>query len=299
MQAASTVMADELQRPVHEISDANKIETMSFAAYRVASDLFASETEQFDELMERLGYDSNNQTTDVSTAAGIGNVMARELLALRHADGSNQLGNDLAGIAGAPYSDVTGYVPFNEVANTIDIELWTPEFVPIDAQPGTEIQVQEFLTPHWGQVAPFSLGSGSEFQPVAPEPFLLVDGTVDLDAKTITLADSSVVDIEPSIVGTIINPAFINQAQRVVDLSAGLTDEQKLIAEFWEDGGGTSFPPGTWMTFGQFTSARDNHSVDDDAKMFFALGNAVFDAGIATWEAKVALRLRAAGSNHS
>ena len=41
------------------------------------------------------------------------------------------------------------------------------------------------------------------------------------------------------------------------------------------------------MTFGQFVSARDNHSVDDDAKMFFALGNAVFDAGIATWEAKV------------
>ncbi|MEM9487396.1 MAG: calcium-binding protein, partial [Cyanobacteria bacterium P01_F01_bin.116] len=50
---------------------------------------------------------------------------------------------------------------------------------------------------------------------------------------------------------------------------------------------GTSFPPGTWMTFGQFVSARDDNSLDDDAKLFFTLGNAVFDAGIATWEAKV------------
>ena len=38
-----------------------------------------------------------------------------------------------------------------------------------------------------------------------------------------------------------------------------------MVAEFWEDGGGSSFPPGTWMTFGQFTSARDNHTIDDDA----------------------------------
>ena len=86
--------------------------------------------------------------------------------------------------------------------------------------------------------------------------------------------------------GTVINPEFISQAEEVIDFSANLTDEQKLIAEFWEDGGGTSFPPGTWMTFGQFVSARDSNSLDEDAQLFFALGNAVFDAGVATWEAK-------------
>ena len=73
----------------------------------------------------------------------------------------------------------------------------------------------------------------------------------------------------------------------MIEFSANLTDEQKIIAEFWEDGGGTSFPPGTWMSFGQFVSARDGHTLDQDAQMFFALGNAVMDAGIATWEAKV------------
>ena len=41
------------------------------------------------------------------------------------------------------------------------------------------------------------------------------------------------------------------------------------------------------MTFGQFVSSRDDHSLDDDVKLFFGLSNAVFDAGVATWEAKV------------
>ena len=42
------------------------------------------------------------------------------------------------------------------------------------------------------------------------------------------------------------------------------------------------------MTFGQYISARDNHTLDDNAQMFFALGNAELDAGIAAWDAKVA-----------
>ncbi|GGA27080.1 hypothetical protein [Okeania sp. KiyG1] len=132
--------------------------------------------------------------------------------------------------------------------------------------------MQTFLTPQWGNVTPFSLTSLEEIRPEAPEPFLLVDGEVDLEARTITLADQSVVEITPDIVGTIINPGFIEQTQRVVDFSANLTDEQKLVAEFWEDGGGTSFPPGTWMTFGQFVSARDNHTLDQDVKLFFNYG---------------------------
>ncbi len=133
----------------------------------------------------------------------------------------------------------------------------------------------------------FGLETADEFLPPPPEPFLLVEGTADLAAGTITLADSTVVNIDRSLVGTVINPDFIAQAEHVVDVSANLTDRQKLIAEFWEDGAGTAFPPGTFMTFGEFVSARENNSLDADAQLFFALGNAVFDAGVATWDAKV------------
>ncbi|NET42092.1 DUF6851 domain-containing protein [Okeania sp. SIO2B3] len=283
--AVGTQLEDDLQRPLSENTDANKTEAMSFAAYRVLSELFPTETDIFNELMAELGYDPNNTTTDTTTPAGIGNVAAEALLTFRRNDGSNQLGNDPNG-DGTPYSDISDYEPTNPIGDPIDIESWTPETIPIDAEPGEEERVQTFLTPQWGDVIPFSLASGDVFRPTAPEPFLLVDGEVDLEARTITLADGSVIEITPDIIGTIINPAFIEQTEEVIAISANLTDEQKLVAEFWEDGGGTSFPPGTWMTFGQFVSARDDNTLDEDVKLFFNLGNAVFDAGIATWESK-------------
>ena len=159
---------------------------------------------------------------------------------------------------GTPYSDVSGYEPINPPGDPIDIKLWTPERIPIDAEPGQEDRIQKFLTPQWGNLIPFSSTSVDEVRPQPPKPFLLVDGQVDLDTNTITLPDESVVEISKDIVGTIINPD-IAQTENIVNVRANLTDQQKLIAEFWEDGSGTSFPPGTWMSFGQFVSARVNN----------------------------------------
>ena len=285
--AISTQRGDDLQQDTSQNTEKNKIEAMSFAAYFVLEDLFESETATFDLLMDELGFDPADVSSDPNSPSAIGKAMSDAVLDFRHDDGSNQLGDAPQG-DGSEYSDTSGYTSQNSTGNPEKIDAWTPEYVPIDSEPGTEDRIQEFLTPHWGDVQSFSLESGDQFRPDAPQPFLLVDGTVDLTAKTITLASGEVLSINKSLIGTVINPEFIAQAEEVVEISANLTDQEKLIAEFWEDGGGTSFPPGTFMTFGQFVSARDNHSIDDDAKMFFALGNAVFDAGIATWEAKVA-----------
>jgi hypothetical protein len=62
--------------------------------------------------------------------------------------------------------------------------------------------------------------------------------------------------------------------------------EQKMIAEYWANGPHTETPPGHWDLFAQFVSSRDRHTLDDDVKMFFALTNACFDAGIAAWDGK-------------
>lgn len=277
--AIGTQLEDDLQRPEAEITEANKSKAMSFAAFRVLNDLFSDQTQIFADLMTELGFDSNNTTTDTTTAAGIGNVTAQALLDFRHQDGSNQL-------ADIPYAANGDYEYINEAGHTLLIDHWTSEYIPIDST-DPDAPVQEFLTPHWGKVTPFALESGDQFRPEPPQSFLLVDGEVNLEAQTITLADTGeVLPISQDLIGDVINPGFITQAEQVVAASANLTDEQKLIAEFWEDAGGTSFPPGTWMTFGQFVSARDDHTLDEDVQMFFALGNAVFDAGIATWEAK-------------
>ncbi|AFZ43272.1 phosphoesterase PA-phosphatase related protein [Halothece sp. PCC 7418] len=284
--AIATQLEDQLQRPAEENTEANKTEAMSFAGYRVLSELFPSEIPAFTEQMTALGFDPSNTTTNPETPAGIGNLSAEALLDFRDQDGSNQLGNHDQGTLGVPYSDISDYEPVNSPDVMNQMDRWLPERVPIDAEPGSEDRIQSFLTPHWADVEPFALNSGSELRPEPPEPFLLVEGEVNAQEGTITLADGSIVEISKDLIGTVINPAFIEQAEKLVTVNANLTDEEKLIAEFWEDAAGTSFPPGTWMTFGQFVSARDDNSLDEDAKLFFALGNAVFDAGIATWEAK-------------
>lgn len=242
--ATSTQLGNTLQRPVQENTDTNKNEAISYAAYRTLVDLFPTQVSLFNNLMTSLGFDPNNTSSDITTAAGIGNVSARALLAFRHNDGSNQLSG---------YADTTGYQPVNTPDTIVDPNQWQPLRNPN----GT---VQTYLTPQWGEVTPFGLTSGSQFRPPAPATYLLPDGTV--------------------------NPEYIQQAQQALNLSANLTDEQKAIAEYWENGPGTSFPPGTWMGFGQFVSQRDAHTVDRDVQLFFALGNAQMDAGIGTWEAK-------------
>jgi len=86
---------------------------------------------------------------------------------------------------------------------------------------------------------------------------------------------------------------YAAQAEALIDLSAALTDEQKMIAEYWADGPRSELPPGHWDLFAQYVSRRDRHNatehgVDLDVKLFFALTNAIFDAGICAWDNKCA-----------
>ena len=324
--AIGTAYLDGLQVDTNLINDANKMEAMSYAAYVAALDLFPDQHEIFDKLLGDLGYSYNLEGV-LSDAAVLGIMAAEAVLADRVNDGSNQA-ND--------YAATSAYTPVNtDPDSVVELDRWTPTYVPIDS--GGPETLQQFLTPHWGDVTPFALDNGGELRPVAPEPFFnsFLDASVDMASKTITLhglSDSAtqqelqtlkqqlfdlyehtasfdevknfikaakthirtgepqdtelILDVSKSLIGPVVNPGFIKQAEDIVAASAALTQEQQVIAEFWEDGGGTAFPPGTWMTFGQFVSARDEHTLDDDAQLFFALANAVMDAGIATWEAK-------------
>jgi len=80
--------------------------------------------------------------------------------------------------------------------------------------------------------------------------------------------------------------SYVAQAQEILRLNAHLDDREKMIAEYWADGPRSELPPGHWTLFAEFVSARDAHTFDQDVVMFFAVGNAVMDAGIASWEAK-------------
>ena len=82
------------------------------------------------------------------------------------------------------------------------------------------------------------------------------------------------------------DPRYKEEADEILALSASLTDDQKVLAEYFADGPNSEFPPGHWAIFGQFVSRRDGHTLDDDVKMFFALGNALLDASICAWDSK-------------
>jgi Domain of unknown function (DUF6851) len=70
--AKGTRLNGSLRRPASERTDANKQKAISFAAYRAAVDLLpGGKASVFDPLMESLGYDAADITTDVRTPAGV------------------------------------------------------------------------------------------------------------------------------------------------------------------------------------------------------------------------------------
>jgi hypothetical protein len=109
--------------------------------------------------------------------------------------------------------------------------------------------------------------------------------STDLVHKLIEEAEAlrSALDPLPAKFGT---PQYQQQAEELVRLSANLTDEQKMLAEYWTVSPDSDSPVAHSMRFAEFVSARDHHSLDDDVEMFFALSNAMMDADIATWDAK-------------
>jgi hypothetical protein len=239
----------------------NKTEAISFAAYRAVVDLFAlDDLTMFRPLMASLGYDPDNTTTDTNTPAGVGNTACAAVLEFRHNDGSNQLGN--LSPSGVPYSDYTGYEPVNPPSTVpvipgtiLDPNRWQPLQY---TDPTGKLVTQTFLGAQWNQVKPFALQSDDQFR-----------------------ADLGL--FGPAPYGSTV---YLEQAEELIQLSADLTDEQKMIAEYWKDGPHSETPPGHWALLAQFVSARDHHTLDQDLKMFFALTNATFDASIVAWDAK-------------
>ena len=187
------------------------------------------------------------------------------------------------------------YVPVNSGPNHVTlIDQWTPEYS-INSNPATPLQV--YLTPTWGDVQyylfPTSSINALTAQAGGAEAFLL-DPNDTYNLQLGLIYDDGVgpgVAIGPDQVGKTINPGFINQANEVVAFNRQLTDPEgnnyKGIAQFWENGGGTAFPPGTWMKFGQYASLDHNNSLGDDAKLFFGLGASVYSASIAAWDLKL------------
>src|SRR5262249_21280173 len=140
-----------------------------------------------------------------------------------------------------------------------DVNRWQP-LTYIDGS--GNLVTPSFVGAHWQHLRPFAMNSSDELRSATG----------------------------PAMNGS---PAFAAQALELVETSANLTDEQKMIAEYWADGPHSELPPGHWNLFAQQVLQRDRsgsqeHDLDHAIKLFFALTNAIFDAGCCAWDNKVA-----------
>jgi hypothetical protein len=248
--AVGTRLGANLRQPEAERTQANKDKAISYAAYTALMDLFPARQAVFTDKMASLYGEAF--ATDTTAPATVGFTAAQAVLDFRHGDGSNQANG---------YADTSGYTPVNSWDQILSPDHWQPLCVPLPPPGATECTpVQKFATPHWRTVTPFALTSPSQFRPDHGPAVTVLKG-------------------KPS-------DAYRKEVDQQLRYSAGLTDTHKVIAEYWEDPPGSETPPGHWNLFAQWVSRRDHHTLDQDAKVFFALNNALLDASITAWDAK-------------
>jgi hypothetical protein len=239
------------RRPSSERVLKNKEIAISYAAYRTMIEYYFSDSALLKNTMKELGLDPGNKSLDPSTAIGIGNLAAKAVIEARLIDGSNQTGKAKSS-DGSPYSDYTGYIPVNSADTLNDLKRWQPKYFS-DGKGGK--YAPGCLTPHWNKVKLLLLESANEFRPVPP----------------------------PALGSEKLN----NEIKQVVEMQANLSNEQKALVEFMRDGPKSVQQAGHWFIFSQAVSIRDNHTLDEDVKMFFLVEAAAMDAFIACWDAKM------------
>ncbi len=244
-------LKDVERSPESERTLSNKEIAISYAAYRALNEYYYSDSTMFRNKMVQLGLDPDNTSTDSKTPQGIGNLAAERVIKMRKNDGANQYG-EVAGSNGEPYFDYSGYMPVNDIENNVDINRWQGKYF-IDKNgnrydPGC-------LTPYWQEVKPLLLKSADQFRP-GPPPMI---GSEQLE----------------------------KEVKEVIDLQANLTPENKALVEFMRDGPKSVQQAGHWLKFAQDVSQRDQHTLDEDVKMYFLVESVAMDAFIACWDSKM------------
>jgi hypothetical protein len=108
--------------------------------------------------------------------------------------------------------------------------------------------------PNWGNVTPWLLNQSAMIMPPAPHPY----GSAQFNASL----------------------------QEVKQIANNRTAEQMQIAQFWDDGAGTSTPPGHWNQIGCDLIQSYNLNELRAARTLALMNTASMDAGICCWKAK-------------
>ena len=249
--AIPVYLGDIARRPTTEHTLKNKEIAISYAAFGTMNEYYYSDKELFANFMIELGLDPMNKSLDPTTPEGIGNLAAKTIIEARKGDGANQYGEE-SGSDGKPYFNYVGYKPINSADKNVDPNRWQPKYFS-DGKDGK--YAPGCLTPFWDKVTPVALKSGDQFRP-GPPPMI---GSEQLK----------------------------KEVAEVIELQRNLTDYQIALVEFMRDGPQSVQQAGHWLKFAQDVSRRDNHTLDEDVKMYFYNQVVAMDAFIASWDSKM------------
>lgn len=150
------------------------------------------------------------------------------------------------------YEDTTGYFPPVSVYEPDNPNSQIDSFwIPQDGQIP--------LTPQWREVTTFAIDTNDMIPAEIVTPY----------------TDQGDLDLE-----------FIRQLIEVRDIGISLTALEKAIAELYEGGDGTAFPPGYWHDIAIDLAVSRNLNLDESLKVLYGVAQSMFDAGIATWATK-------------
>ena len=211
-------------------------ESISFAVYRILQHRFEFSPGKdglylvMDQLMDSLGYDPQNRSTNyICGPAELGNYIAEQVIQYGLQDGSNEA----TGYSNLFYEPVNPPLAVESPGNPniVDLNRWQPlafaDFVDQSGNPFGNI-VPAFVSPEWGHVLPFSLDRNNAqirqrngddywiYHDPGPPPYLdttAVGGLseeykwgfalVAIWSSLLDPADGVLVDISPASVGNI------------------------------------------------------------------------------------------------
>ncbi|MBK6775793.1 MAG: vanadium-dependent haloperoxidase [Flavobacteriales bacterium] len=237
------------RKPVGEQTLKNKEAAIAYATVRILEVIYPADSALFAPRFQDSAFDPTNRGTDPATAAGIGNLAAQAVLEARKNDGSNQYGDHPD--APSPYGDYTKYACTNTADMCKNIDRWAPKYF---TKTTGERWAPGALAPHWGHVDPFLLDSANQFR--SPPPPVMGDEKLEKELR------------------------------EVVELQANLTNEQKALVEFMRDGPRSVQQAGHWLIFARDVSIRDQHTLDQEVKMYLMVTATAMDCFIACWDTK-------------
>jgi hypothetical protein len=227
----------------------NKNVAILHASRQVLNSLFPHRAAQWDEMLISVGLDPADESLDPTTPVGIGNRAGMGVLANRVHDGMNQLGDEGGCRYNCqPYADYLGYDPLNTAYKLLFPSRWQPAIV---SRGNGLFQVQQFVTPQMRVTQPYSYRDPDKFR----APFPLASQIWNLKA-------------------------YREQADEVLEASANLTDEQKMMAELFDHKFASVFSAVAFTVFSRQMTLEESVLVE------FLTNMASFDTAIAIWDNK-------------